>query len=1075
MKKKNKMFKAMLKVFFVLNFIFGIGAFDNYYNIVATEVVEVTAETDEQRLERLETGLNLLPDDSEKLNLLEHRYLVRYLNNVYNLSKANVKNGITAIDKEKLDKAVSKINELERNESDSDKEGRFVDTMAMVRDIKPKNITRDDIVLVISFSNEVSANSELASSVFFLPETMLLNQSVNYAKALGESDVIAAAILKDIPTEVSEVVDNEYINGIRVIDFLPAYGQYTNSVGWGLNPEKTLKGTGGVSLGGFGGYLTYEFEEPIQNNPQNIGGMDFKVLGNAFVGNSEPANVYVSEDGIKWYNLAGASHYEDQTIWDYELTYTRDESGANWSDNQGQTGVLSQNGYHSQPYWPTSENYGKWREDGIIPDEYTVTGTLIDGRNLAWGYPDGNSSSGVNAQTPQLYRGVGEMDISWAVDEKGNPVYLKEIKYVKVQNATNLIVPPFGELSAEINGISRTDLVENQSADIKQTPLAKSIKINDQVFVFEESEIENNVIVKTVYYTDENEEVNVSVTAPDSDDETYSVFIGEPQGTNRTFEKVPNKEKLRIVTANKTNEGLIYLFNFEKIEKPAYTINFEKEEYSLVVNQEEDTKLFFSIEKPENAIVNYSSSDNNIATVDETGKIKAHSVGKVVITAQVDGTDIKATTIVNVGSLATGIEVIDFKDSVKVGDNFKVKTAVIPIDAINQEVKISSGNSALAIIEGNEIIPLKPGKVDIIFETSTGITEIKELTILEREKYNVVVTVEKFTLGQGYVIEPIVVEITEGDTAAVIIDKVIKNGNISYVNSGQVDDYTFYISTINNVDSGVINIPEEIKTMTGFENAYTGINKNTPNLGEFSYATTAGWMYFTNNEMSNVGMGSYEAKKDDVLRLQFSLYGYGADLGGESFGEMESLELANKDDLIAIIAYINQDKESCLEKTSCKTVYEDALDVLENHMSSQTVVNQAITNINVFNPLLADEDRAKLVKDLIDNIPNEVTEADKGLINNAKEAYDSLTTHQKALLDNGIITKLKQALDTLNKIENLPSSKEDNKTKNNDKIQTTPGEINTPNTGTTELAIAYNLIVITLILSGYCLKIRYDW
>ena len=100
--------------------------------------------------------------------------------------------------------------------------------------------------------------------------------------------------------------------------------------GFGISPESTLAGTL-KSLGNFGGYITYYYEDAIQNDQNNKYGIDFYVYGNSMETNqasmAEPGQVYVSKDNKTWYALAGSEHYEDKAIWDYTITNTKGTDG----------------------------------------------------------------------------------------------------------------------------------------------------------------------------------------------------------------------------------------------------------------------------------------------------------------------------------------------------------------------------------------------------------------------------------------------------------------------------------------------------------------------------------------------------------------------------------------------------------------------------------------------------------------------------------------------------------------------------------------------------------------------------
>ena len=136
-----------------------------------------------------------------------------------------------------------------------------------------------------------------------------------------------------------------------VCGYLPI-GQFAryNSFGWGTiftdntnvyDSTKQAKfvsstGTGtsyvdiGVSLGMAGGYVQFDMgtdengaDRLITNNPNNKYGIDFIVYGNAFVGNPEAGIVKVSQNGTKWYTLAGSRHYMNGTQWNQNISYIK--------------------------------------------------------------------------------------------------------------------------------------------------------------------------------------------------------------------------------------------------------------------------------------------------------------------------------------------------------------------------------------------------------------------------------------------------------------------------------------------------------------------------------------------------------------------------------------------------------------------------------------------------------------------------------------------------------------------------------------------------------------------------------
>ena len=98
----------------------------------------------------------------------------------------------------------------------------------------------------------------------------------------------------------------------------------------------------------------------------------------------------------------------------------------------------------------------------------------------------------------------------------------------------------------------------------------------------------------------------------------------------------------------------------------------------------------------------------------------------------------------------------------------------------------------------------------------------------------VTLSVEKFTLGQGYIVEPITVPYSEGDTVAKLITEYLGEGN--YQNTGSVES-GFYLSSVRDNDTSDVNVPQYILDQCGEVGS-----KSDEWLGEFDYTFMAGWM-----------------------------------------------------------------------------------------------------------------------------------------------------------------------------------------------------------------------------------------
>lgn len=272
----------------------------------------------------------------------------------------------------------------------------------------------------------------------------------------------------------------------KVYEYCPAPGQFVNEMPQYEEGdtyadilqkcEESISGKNDVmiSLGGYGGYVTFGFDHTVVNRP---GKKDFRIWGNAFYellnpdekgGSAEPGIVMVSYDvnmnGIPddpWYELAGSEYHKPETIHNYTLTYRRPDPGKKpdpddsgyltdvtyipWTDSRGDSGFMARNVFHTQDYWP------RWTDSDTI----SFTGTLLapnavdtSGQgtyyvlySYDWGYVDNH---------PNDFADLNSFDIDWAVDADGNQVSLPGVDFVRVYTGLNQQCGWLGETSTEI-------------------------------------------------------------------------------------------------------------------------------------------------------------------------------------------------------------------------------------------------------------------------------------------------------------------------------------------------------------------------------------------------------------------------------------------------------------------------------------------------------------------------------------------------------------------------------------------------------------------------------------------------
>lgn len=201
-----------------------------------------------------------------------------------------------------------------------------------------------------------------------------------------------------------------------------------------------------------------------------------------------------------------------------------------------------------------------------------------------------------------------------------------------------------------------------------------------------------------------------------------------------------------------------------------------------------------------------------------------------------------------------------------------------------------------------------------------------ESTIDYSTKY-VVLSLEGFTIGQGFYIAPTRMSYEEIgnvwkqegidiDLSQLTVSQAtyafFKKAGLQTEPAGAsaYNDSSFYLSNIKGIDKGTVKVPTEL--LDAYKSRNKGNNleledKTGTGLGEFDYTSWSGWMNTVDNVMGNTGAGSYLVDQGDdqdthVIRWQFTLAGYGADLGYGFEGNEAYYVTQDKTDLYTLYA-----------------------------------------------------------------------------------------------------------------------------------------------------------------------------
>ena len=192
----------------------------------------------------------------------------------------------------------------------------------------------------------------------------------------------------------------------------------------------------------------------------------------------------------------------------------------------------------------------------------------------------------------------------------------------------------------------------------------------------------------------------------------------------------------------------------------------------------------------------------------------------------------------------------------------------------------------------------------------------------------VFVSFEGFNLGHGFYIEPTAVNVPSGSTA---IDATIALLN----QAGYEFSLTPWggLDRIEDIHPGEVNPP-------AFITIELEQGPNDGSVGSFDYTENSGWMYTINHFMAPVGADALIVFNGDVLRWQFTIEGWGADLGlGPDWGTFAPglYEHADKSELI----------RGMFAQGANTDALQDALDVIINPLATAADVAAAFAALDL--------------------------------------------------------------------------------------------------------------------------------
>lgn len=372
-------------------------------------------------------------------------------------------------------------------------------------------------------------------------------------------------------------------------------------------------------------------------------------------------------------------------------------------------------------------------------------------------------------------------------------------------------------------------------------------------------------------------------------------------------------------------------------------------------------------------------------------------------------------------------------------------------------VEYENGKYAIAIADpqpaSEDVSVINKAVQDTIYAAlNTAIDRMNAIPVLVLPPIDVVVSMDAQTIGLGYMIKPTIVHTTKYTQASAVITDMIKQnirekygltldgyatyhesepaGTYAYMNTGTTRT-DFYLAQVYWPNQTNAQIAQYILDVCGDKISETQVesDKQGRYLGEFDYYNMSGWMYSVSNigdsklpSFPGVGAAGWRMRDGEVMRWQFTVYGYGSDLNADNSEWGSTSITGDSGDKTALTYKIAQMREEYKDASADKTyksgddkletsrIYMNVFDgVLCDPLANQAKLDAAVADLDLVAAELANADaltavtdkilamgtvkleNGKLVKD------GEVTAESGPKIEEARKAYDALTEEQKKL------------------------------------------------------------------------------
>ncbi|MGX7263279.1 Ig-like domain-containing protein [Enterococcus crotali] len=185
----------------------------------------------------------------------------------------------------------------------------------------------------------------------------------------------------------------------------------------------------------------------------------------------------------------------------------------------------------------------------------------------------------------------------------------------------------------------------------------------------------------------------------------------------------------------------------------AKDIQVDKQKVTLNIGESTDVKANVLPVNAANNKLHWDTTADQIATVDQNGKITATGPGVTIIDVSTDDGKITKYIEVTVTNIVKPKEIVVETESVELnaGDSFDLKASVLPENASNKQLNFETTDEGVATVDSNgRITGVNPGSTIIDVQTANGeITKYINVTVNEVAPKEIVVDKDNVELNLG--------------------------------------------------------------------------------------------------------------------------------------------------------------------------------------------------------------------------------------------------------------------------------------------------------------------------------------